>query len=1340
MKKFIHTLPLMVLLLVTMIGNCQKDIYNVRYQTVLNANANPPTYNTTENFIVGDITSDYGRREHPGATKWHRGIDYNLNNTDVEDHVLSVNDAFVQKIYISDTYKVLITAGDHHFGYGHIFENGTPPGIGMTRGDMVLKKMEGANVGYAIINLATMTAIGRTAGLTNPVVEYPEGSGEFITVTDEVNQDDPIAIIGNSGTNNVHLHLYMFYDVWIAIQDIGQNDGGHNNITNARDPMSVISHPNTEYEVSIETNDLELNNQNFIDDNDIVVFPGDDEISLMVRYNMIGATASGSRFTNAVMDIDDVGLYIKPDHLETDVAQNWGNSGSSCQLIMGKFVKSFLSHGARMNSEIQPITANATYGFPSNPENNTAINIGNNSSANHGSTTTTGIDPYAYRDGNNQPYDDYYFSDFYTRVHEDYELGGIHEFADANEDAKYKDGKYQLFAKVTTVRDDVYTSSDGGAVPSEIIIDNFKPFIQKVEIYKEGASQPEYSREWIWANGQYELEPIPPGLNFDVNEGISVVITTSEAMVNIELSLNGYANNNTEPENEERTIWNFDVADQYVIEGSNQLIIDGKDLATNDIQNFTNSTAVVPIRTGPASWNPPATNGADNWHSFTANASVAPPEIDFVADNKLPDLSEWVYFTSLPELENYQYTWVFTYASSGFFYYNEGTNENSPNPVVSFSGPPGKVNVSLTVTNENHTVTKTKENYITVVNYSQNPAIPEFATLTGVTNFSAGSYVDFVDLSENDPYEWFWTFEGANQLHSSLQNPVGIQYPSPGFYDVSLQVWNGIGSVLTLTKESYIAVYEVLPILEMDCWVNHHILYLNENVTVNASVYGGTPPYVYTFNFNNEKVTEFSSSMTIEQASHAFTTPGNKTITVMISDNSSPVRHASCNDYVTVEQTGPVHTVNFTWEPENPMLGQEITFTNLTTAPSGVVLNYSHWLWEADVVLGHQPILPPYAPYPEYINYPNPLASPTTKAIYNELGSYPVTLTVSDMNGWMVSKTKYINFSESIRCAYLDSPGLSLTPIVPINEDILFWGNAGCCENLSCANYDYLREITDIRWTIVDATTGVYLNNTIMHKSNPNTCYEMSPGGGGYGLGWFYSDEMNRSYIFSGNLSAGEYFVQCEIWCRCNDEDIYNASNLQPEMYLSLPYYDVKSRHFKVVDCDEVISFSLTVSGNHPEIWAGTINLNGQVQSGGQLHCVGHEEINMFPGFTAYQGSDFNAKIIPCPDCKDSLNSWPDIFSKVKGEDIDLVNIKYLRKSPLEIYPNPTSGMVNIVLHERHEYMAINVKQMNGGSITTQRYDYPDNIILDLSPYPKGIYLLTITTKDKVIIEKVVLQ
>lgn len=159
MKRFIHTLPIMVLLFAALAAKSQNDIYNVRYQTGDDANANPPTYNSTENFVVGHITSDYGRREHPTGSKWHRGIDYSLNNP-VGDHILSINDANIQIIGAGSGYKYIITSGDHHFGYGHIFIDGAVQPAGMKRGDMVLKKMEGANTGYAIINLTDMTAIG----------------------------------------------------------------------------------------------------------------------------------------------------------------------------------------------------------------------------------------------------------------------------------------------------------------------------------------------------------------------------------------------------------------------------------------------------------------------------------------------------------------------------------------------------------------------------------------------------------------------------------------------------------------------------------------------------------------------------------------------------------------------------------------------------------------------------------------------------------------------------------------------------------------------------------------------------------------------------------------------------------------------------------------------------------------------------------------------------------------------------------------------------------------------------------------------------------------------------
>lgn len=916
------------------------------------------------------------------------------------------------------------------------------------------------------------------------------------------------------------------------------------------------------------------------------------------------------------------------------------------------------------------------------------------------------------------------------------------QVAQANEFTLYADGEHTLRFHVEDA------SNQEQEEDLHLVVDNFLPFVKRLQIYKNGNSEPEYSRSWAWNGNGYTLEQ-EPACYFLTSDELDIYAFASEQMSEFRISVNGSPEIEMQAINSESTEWHASISPGHIVEGQNQITINGEDLAEN---NLSQNPAVIPVHQQNGLWNPNVSTGQDTYHTFTAEEDMVPSQIDFSATNTLPDLNEWITLNSIPELEDYQYNWVITF-DNGNVAFENGTSQTSINPVLSFSVGVGKVDIELTVTNDEHTLTKYKEDYIQVINLSQNPAIPDFSTLTGITNIPAGSYVDFIDLSENEPNTWYWTFEGGEPDHvgNFIQNPEEIYYSTPGFYDVSLQVHNGNGSVNTLTKENYIAVYDVLPILEMNCWANKSIVYLNENVTIHAEIYGGSPPYVYTFNFNNEHVKEVTSSMPNEQASFAFNTPGNKTITVGITDNSNPARVASCDDYLTVEHNGPLHTVDFTWEPQNPLLGEEISFTNLTTAPPGVVLNYSHWLWEADLVEGFTPAVPSGdpqpIPYSEMYSYPYALDIPCN-ATFNEVGSYPVTLTVSDMNGWMVSKTKYINFNEGdAGCIYFDGKGDANSsngmqifpsgPIAPDDETISFLGYATIYQVGCLPPQDHYEYITDVRWKLFQAENDEYVSGSLMKNECGYTCTEMASGN--ECINWFSYQYGN--YATFDNIEMGEYYVQCEIWNRCSDDDVYNDNYLQPSYAYTLPYYDVVRKYFKVVDCDEEISFSLNVSGNHPEIWAGTINLDGQVQSEGKLHCVGHEEVNMLPGFTAHQGCDFNAEIIPCPDCSDSIRKRPDIFSEVKGGDIDLVNVESIKfQNPFEIYPNPTSGMVNIAFHEKQKNLKISIKQMNGGNIIAQKYDYSDNIILDLSPYPKGIYLLTITTEDRMFTEKVILQ
>ncbi|MFH1118591.1 MAG: PKD domain-containing protein [Bacteroidota bacterium] len=72
-----------------------------------------------------------------------------------------------------------------------------------------------------------------------------------------------------------------------------------------------------------------------------------------------------------------------------------------------------------------------------------------------------------------------------------------------------------------------------------------------------------------------------------------------------------------------------------------------------------------------------------------------------------------------------------------------------------------------------------------------------------------GCPVDFSDLSSGIPYEWNWSFEGAETTTSTLQNPAGIVWNTPGEYSVSLEAANPAGTD-TETKAGFIVVSDTL--------------------------------------------------------------------------------------------------------------------------------------------------------------------------------------------------------------------------------------------------------------------------------------------------------------------------------------------------------------------------------------------------------------------------------------------------------------------------------------------------------------------------------------------------
>ncbi|HLO60614.1 MAG TPA: M4 family metallopeptidase [Bacteroidales bacterium] len=69
--------------------------------------------------------------------------------------------------------------------------------------------------------------------------------------------------------------------------------------------------------------------------------------------------------------------------------------------------------------------------------------------------------------------------------------------------------------------------------------------------------------------------------------------------------------------------------------------------------------------------------------------------------------------------------------------------------------------------------------------------------------------VKFVDLSENEPTSWQWTFQGGTPSSSTQQNPQ-VTYSTNGTYRVTLKATNSVGNN-TLNREGYIVVGGATP-------------------------------------------------------------------------------------------------------------------------------------------------------------------------------------------------------------------------------------------------------------------------------------------------------------------------------------------------------------------------------------------------------------------------------------------------------------------------------------------------------------------------------------------------
>ena len=348
--------------------------------------------------------------------------------------------------------------------------------------------------------------------LLNPVTIGSVTTYDTICATNMVDQGQVIGSLGTSfGTTTTgavpsHLHLQRFRDL----------NGGYSK-DNLIDPLEEVRHQGPDFEVKI------LKNQgtapNFMEGVNLS-YPGSSSTSFLVRPIMPDIDQNGNPnsgyganfiFFNNTMNVDQVELYLGK------------TSAPAFDLIKGLEFESKIWLGGRYQHHTH---------YPS--ESNTNVH------EHEGSWTRQTVKPYCYsnRRGN---FDDYYFSDFVTRIHTNDPMDGNTTptmFADCPDDARYPDGRYKLYAEVTDVRNATFNSD---TVNFEL--DNWKPYVKGVDISTVGGGQNFYAESWECQGNtiQFSNNGNTTMLNSaSFLAGIRIEVTLSEPVPDLILNIPAY--------------------------------------------------------------------------------------------------------------------------------------------------------------------------------------------------------------------------------------------------------------------------------------------------------------------------------------------------------------------------------------------------------------------------------------------------------------------------------------------------------------------------------------------------------------------------------------------------------------------------------------------------------------------------------------------------------------------------------------------------------------------------------------------------------------------------------
>jgi hypothetical protein len=408
-----------------------------------------------EQFEARDVVSDYSMRICPGCTIWHKGVDYSSftwgnGNADRGDAILATESGTISLIRQGNAnFIYVIINGTHDYGYGHLFRSEFITTTNYLKsGKFIIKRCDNLN-NLAIIDLEQCIAYSDVNGarVTIPgLLKCPNNQTVF-TTTNQINAGDELGPIGDSGGNfEPHLHLYNMKGDFID----------PNNENHTASAFENVIHSAPDFNLTFRT----LNNNNGI----TITYPGTNDQPIKLRTTMANAVlVNGSaRFTNVSLNVDEVKIEIKK------------NNFLNYNTIECDQYESRINLGATDASIIYPTIVTQRYG----------------------DWDLIGQYPYAYTDNANQPYDEFYFTGFLTRIHSLDKMNGTTLISNCPGNSRYNDGIYNIRAKLKNTRGTLTNSQ-----AQTVILDNFKPFVEHVLVDVAGSQNTKLIMDEGWECG-----------------------------------------------------------------------------------------------------------------------------------------------------------------------------------------------------------------------------------------------------------------------------------------------------------------------------------------------------------------------------------------------------------------------------------------------------------------------------------------------------------------------------------------------------------------------------------------------------------------------------------------------------------------------------------------------------------------------------------------------------------------------------------------------------------------------------------------------------------------------